>query len=180
MQALPFAFLAIIFYLGAGLWQGLTLIRRVPSRPRLVRGLALVAVACHAVIVWLTISHGGELHLGLFESASLVSWAICLLLVTASLFKPVIAGGAALFPVAAACVLGVMNLRGAVIPIFDLSARFGLGETIDNERNVVIVAAAGREISIADLVTPEITIAFLGLAIVAAIPTIVRKFRARS
>lgn len=39
-------------------------------------------------------------------------------------------------------VLGVMNLRGAVIPIFDLSARFGLGKTPANERNVVIVAAA--------------------------------------
>lgn len=51
-----------------------------------------------------------------------------------------------------------------------------LGQGLDS----VIVAAAGREISIADLVTPEITIAFLGLAIVAAIPTIVRKFRARS
>lgn len=38
-------------------------------------------------------------------------------------------------------VLGVMNLRGAVIPIFDLSARFGLGPTPANERNVVIVAA---------------------------------------
>ncbi|GGF83557.1 purine-binding chemotaxis protein CheW [Mameliella alba] len=38
-------------------------------------------------------------------------------------------------------VLGVMNLRGAVIPIFDLSARFGLGATPANERNVVIVAA---------------------------------------
>ncbi|SMX46193.1 chemotaxis protein CheW [Maliponia aquimaris] len=38
-------------------------------------------------------------------------------------------------------VLGVMNLRGAVIPIFDLSARFGLGRTPANERNVVIVAA---------------------------------------
>jgi purine-binding chemotaxis protein CheW len=36
-----------------------------------------------------------------------------------------------------------MNLRGAVIPIFDLAARFGLGQTPDNERNVVIVAAAG-------------------------------------
>ncbi|MGR3272762.1 chemotaxis protein CheW [Thalassococcus profundi] len=39
-------------------------------------------------------------------------------------------------------VLGVMNLRGAVIPIFDLAARFGLGQTPTNERNVVIVAAA--------------------------------------
>lgn len=38
-------------------------------------------------------------------------------------------------------VLGVMNLRGAVIPIFDLAARFGLGATPSNERNVVIVAA---------------------------------------
>lgn len=38
-------------------------------------------------------------------------------------------------------VLGVMNLRGAVIPIFDLAARFGLGKTPANERNVVIVAA---------------------------------------
>jgi purine-binding chemotaxis protein CheW len=40
-------------------------------------------------------------------------------------------------------VLGVMNLRGAVIPIFDLAARFGLGATPANERNVVIVAAMG-------------------------------------
>jgi len=46
-------------------------------------------------------------------------------------------------------VLGVMNLRGAVIPIFDLSARFGLGATASNERNVVIVAAvAGTTIGL--------------------------------
>lgn len=51
-----------------------------------------------------------------------------------------------------------------------------LGQGLDS----VIVAAAGREIAISDLVTPEITIAFLGLAIVAAIPTIVRKFRGRA
>ncbi len=38
-------------------------------------------------------------------------------------------------------VLGVMNLRGAVIPIFDLGARFGLGETEKAERSVVIVAS---------------------------------------
>ncbi|MEM7074454.1 MAG: chemotaxis protein CheW [Pseudomonadota bacterium] len=40
-------------------------------------------------------------------------------------------------------VLGVMNLRGAVIPIYDLAARFGLGKTEPNERNVVIVCAVG-------------------------------------
>jgi purine-binding chemotaxis protein CheW len=38
-------------------------------------------------------------------------------------------------------VLGVMNLRGAVIPIYDLAARFGLGTTDPTERNVVIVCA---------------------------------------
>ena len=37
-------------------------------------------------------------------------------------------------------VLGVMNLRGSVIPIYDLSARFGLGATVENPRNVVVVA----------------------------------------
>ena len=37
-------------------------------------------------------------------------------------------------------VLGVMNLRGSVIPIFDLAARFGLARTPDNSRNVVVIA----------------------------------------
>ena len=40
-------------------------------------------------------------------------------------------------------VLGVMNLRGSVIPIIDLSARFGLGRTEPRERNVVIIAMHG-------------------------------------
>ena len=38
-------------------------------------------------------------------------------------------------------VLGVMNLRGAVIPIFDLAVRFGLDRTPDNARNVIVIAA---------------------------------------
>jgi len=38
-------------------------------------------------------------------------------------------------------ILGVMNLRGAVIPIFDLACYFGLGRTNANERNVVIICA---------------------------------------
>ncbi|WP_420406755.1 TVP38/TMEM64 family protein [Hoeflea sp.] len=52
-----------------------------------------------------------------------------------------------------------------------------LGQGLDSV--IVSAAEAGREVSIADLVTPQITIAFAGLAIVAAIPTIIRKFRAR-
>ncbi len=37
-------------------------------------------------------------------------------------------------------VLGVMNLRGSVIPIYDLAARFGLTPTLENPRNVIVVA----------------------------------------
>lgn len=44
-------------------------------------------------------------------------------------------------PHAPAEVLGVMNLRGSVIPIFDLAVRFGLDPTPENVRNVVVIAA---------------------------------------
>lgn len=37
-------------------------------------------------------------------------------------------------------VLGVMNLRGAVIPVFDLSSCFGLGPTVPDQRNVIMIA----------------------------------------
>lgn len=40
-------------------------------------------------------------------------------------------------------VLGVMNLRGAVIPVFDLSSCFGLGPTIPDCRNVIMIAMNG-------------------------------------
>lgn len=43
-------------------------------------------------------------------------------------------------------VLGVMNLRGAVIPIIDLAAKLGLGRTNTGSRNVVVVAAVGTRI----------------------------------
>ena len=39
---------------------------------------------------------------------------------------------------------GVINLRGLVIPIFDLRNRFNQGETDANEKNVVIVLAVGE------------------------------------
>lgn len=42
-------------------------------------------------------------------------------------------------------VLGVMNLRGAVIPIYDLAARFGLPETVESPRNVIMVAMQGDQ-----------------------------------
>ena len=38
---------------------------------------------------------------------------------------------------------GVINLRGAVLPIVDLSGRFGLGETEPSARHVIMVVQIG-------------------------------------
>ena len=43
-------------------------------------------------------------------------------------------------------VRGVINLRGAVLPIVDLSARLGLGATEPSVRNVIIVVRIGTRL----------------------------------
>lgn len=43
-------------------------------------------------------------------------------------------------------VKGVINLRGTVLPIIDLSARMGLGDTQPEARNVIVVAHVGAKI----------------------------------
>ncbi len=40
-------------------------------------------------------------------------------------------------------VRGVINLRGIIVPIFDLRARFGLGPTTPTRMHVVIIVIAG-------------------------------------
>jgi purine-binding chemotaxis protein CheW len=43
-------------------------------------------------------------------------------------------------------VRGVINLRGAVLPIVDLAARLGLGSVDPSSRHVIIVVQVGRQI----------------------------------
>lgn len=43
-------------------------------------------------------------------------------------------------------VRGVINLRGAVLPIVDLASRLGFESTEANDRNVIIVAQIGEQI----------------------------------
>src|SRR5471032_1153313 len=43
-------------------------------------------------------------------------------------------------------VRGVINLRGAVLPIVDLAARLGLASIEPTSRHVIIVAQVGRQI----------------------------------
>lgn len=42
-------------------------------------------------------------------------------------------------------VLGVINLRGAVVPIIDLSVRLGMGHIESNDRNVIIIVNLGGQ-----------------------------------
>lgn len=46
-------------------------------------------------------------------------------------------------PQAPSYVCGVINLRGAVLPIIDLSSRLGLGQATPSARHVIIVARVG-------------------------------------
>lgn len=110
MQALPFALLAIVFYLGAGSWQGLALLRRVPQRPALVRGVGLLAAVCHGVVVAVTLGGLDTFSLGISASASLISWLIALLLLAVSFAKPVLSAAAGLFPLAALSILLAVGL----------------------------------------------------------------------
>jgi purine-binding chemotaxis protein CheW len=48
-----------------------------------------------------------------------------------------------MIPNAPAHVRGVINLRGIIVPIFDLRARFGTGVTVPTNMHVVIIVAAG-------------------------------------
>jgi purine-binding chemotaxis protein CheW len=47
---------------------------------------------------------------------------------------------------AAPYVTGVINLRGAMVAVFDLRQRIGWGETEPTERHVIIVAQAGEQL----------------------------------
>ncbi len=55
---------------------------------------------------------------------------------------------------------GVLNLRGAIIPIFDLRARFGEGITKATEKHVVVILAVGPRIAgvLVDAVSDILTV----------------------
>lgn len=49
-------------------------------------------------------------------------------------------------PHAPSFMLGVVNLRGIVLPIVDLAARFGYAPTVPTPRHAIMIAEAGGEI----------------------------------
>lgn len=64
-------------------------------------------------------------------------------------------------PRSPAHVRGVINLRGAIVPIFDLRARFGQGPTETTRSHVVIIVAVGARLlgllvdTVSDILTTE-------------------------
>lgn len=110
MQALPFALLAMVLYLGAASWQALTLARRVPQRSTLVRGVGLVALVCHGLVITAVMREADGLWLGLSASATIISAVIVAVLLGGSLVKPILSAAVALFPLAAASLLLAVGL----------------------------------------------------------------------
>ena len=68
--------------------------------------------------------------------------------------------------------LGVMNLRGAVIPVIDLALRLGLAPTVPTSRHVVLVVAVGERIVgiLVDSVAEILAVPGHALRDVAALP----------
>ncbi|QEM83330.1 cytochrome C assembly family protein [Halomonas binhaiensis] len=111
MQAFPLALMAFVFYLAAASWQALTLLRRVPPRNLLVRGLGGLAVALHLIVSIGLLMADGSLLPGFSTSAVLITGLAGLLLLVLSMFKPVLNIAAALFPFS-----GLVLLLGTEMP----------------------------------------------------------------
>jgi len=54
-------------------------------------------------------------------------------------------GSLATVPMMPECVRGVINLRGAVVPVMDLSARFGRPPSVIGKRSCIVIVEAGGE-----------------------------------
>jgi purine-binding chemotaxis protein CheW len=54
-------------------------------------------------------------------------------------------GSLATVPMMPECVRGVINLRGAVVPVMDLSARFGRAPSVIGKRSCIVIVEAGGE-----------------------------------
>lgn len=111
MQALALAITAFLLYTAAASWQGLTLARRVAPQPLLVRGLALLGLLCHLPLVIGLFGHDAQVLPGLYASMVLISAMAVAILLSISLFKPVLGAATGILPLA-----GIALLLAATVP----------------------------------------------------------------
>lgn len=110
MQALPLALMAFILYLGAASWQGLSLARRVPQRPALVRTLGVLGLLFHLPVALKLIDQSPGLMPGLSTSAVVLTAVMIILLLVVSLAKPVLNVAVGLFPLSGLALLLAVGL----------------------------------------------------------------------
>ncbi|MGQ4878341.1 cytochrome C assembly family protein [Billgrantia sp. LNSP4103-1] len=110
MQALPLAIMAFLLYLGAASWQGLTLLRRVPQRPALVRTLGMLGLLFHLPAALQLIDQSPGQMPGLSTSAAVLTAIMIVLLLGVSLAKPVLNVAVALFPISGLALLLAVGL----------------------------------------------------------------------
>ncbi len=72
-------------------------------------------------------------------------------------------------PGAAEYVRGIINLRGTIVPVFDLRKRFGLGETTIAENQALVIVAVGGHLA-ALLVDEVLDILSSASDVIAAVP----------
>ncbi len=78
-------------------------------------------------------------------------------------------------PQAAACVRGVINLRGRVIPVIDLGLRFGMDAIVPTDQTVIIVAQGqqrGREVTMGLMVDEVLEVLPVSAKQVASLPAL--------
>jgi purine-binding chemotaxis protein CheW len=62
-----------------------------------------------------------------------------------------------------AYMLGMLNLRGSVLPVIDLSLRLGQAASVEDRRNVIIIVQFGTSIqgllveAVSDIISPDLT-----------------------
>ncbi len=72
-------------------------------------------------------------------------------------------------------VIGVLNLRGSVIPIIDLAAKLGMRSHIDNSRAAIVVAEIGK--GIVGLVVDQVSdILSISSVTIQPLPALARSF----
>ncbi len=67
--------------------------------------------------------------------------------------------GVTAIPLAPAFLRGVINLRGAVVPVLDLSVRFGRGPTAINRRTCIVIVevSQGSDVSLLGVIVDGVT-----------------------
>lgn len=109
MQALPYATIAFVLYIAASIWQGMTLLRRVPPRQHMVRLIAVAGLTLHLIVALGFLTSGAGMASGFTTSITLFMAVAVFVVLLGSLFKPVLNAGTVLFPLAG---IGLLTAAG--------------------------------------------------------------------